>query len=342
MPLTLARTPTALEFMAVCSDPSSLHRTFTKGSICGYTTIIVFLLSAIASASFPRKTSGFVTFKPGNFISRPCKTFHRDVISLPRGLAMLRFHGRSPEMSLRDPHASPTQGPLRGSSPPPSSLMSFKTSSLQAFQLLGKSTRWTVASLVAVMLLVRRDAAIVNFTVGAILNAMLGKILKRLIKEARPDGAVLEDPGMPSSHAMALFYMSAFLGSALCQKRGIGVLPPWWPLDVLPTIALGGLYVSVASAWRVFSGLHTSAQILVGAGVGGGVGLAWERACAMVCDHQVGAFLARYKGGQVPVVYLVGVMVVGALTVGSVERKIAKAMRQILGTGRGREGGGGS
>lgn len=86
----------------------------------------------------------------------------------------------------------------------------------------------------------------VTFTAGAILNALFGKVLKRIIKEvclsdclwvvdcpgmhayviwsggmrpavrsirrrqkiptntiqSRPDGAVLEDPGMPSSHAM--------------------------------------------------------------------------------------------------------------------------------------------
>lgn len=59
-------------------------------------------------------------------------------------------------------------------------------------------------------------------------------------------------------------------------------------------------------------------------------------------NGEVGRWLlARFEGGQVPLSYLVGVMVVGALTVGSVERKISKAMRRILHDGRkAKEGGG--
>jgi membrane-associated phospholipid phosphatase len=194
--------------------------------------------------------------------------------------------------------------------------------------------------LVAIVLLVRRDAAIVNFTGGAILNALLGKTLKRIIKEARPDGAVLEDPGMPSSHAMALFYMTSFITAALCESKGLGgALPPWWPLQYTTTIFSVVLYVLTASSWRVFSGLHTPAQIVVGAGVGSGVGVAWQYVCRTRVNGEVGRWLlARFEGGQVPLSYLVGVMVVGALTVGSVERKISKAMRRILHDGRKEEG----
>ena len=89
---------------------------------------------------------------------------------------------------------------------------------LHAFTLIGKSTRWTVAGMVGAVLLWRRcvfwvvlcvfvcdgvmagrliwteshhasnydhhrDAAVVTFTAGAILNALFGKVLKRIIKE---------------------------------------------------------------------------------------------------------------------------------------------------------------
>ncbi|KAM3572863.1 hypothetical protein VYU27_005166 [Nannochloropsis oceanica] len=221
------------------------------------------------------------------------------------------------------------------STPPPSSPFSSSFSQstlLKGFELVGKSTRWTVASLVAVVLLLRRDAAMVNFTVGAILNALLGKTLKRIIKEARPDGAVLEDPGMPSSHAMALFYMTSFITAALCESKGLGgALPLWWPFNYITTISSVILYVLTASSWRVFSGLHTPAQILVGAGMGSGVGVGWQFKCRTRMNEEVGRWLyARFEGGRVPLSYLVGVMIIGALTVGSVERKFAKAMRQIL------------
>ncbi len=239
--------------------------------------------------------------------------------------------------SLSTPLRTPVHRRMAPTSSSTSSSSLLKTTSLKAFELVGKSTRWTVASMVAVVLLVRRDAAMVNFTVGAILNAVLGKVLKRLIKEARPDGAVLEDPGMPSSHAMALFYMTAFITAALCQGKGLG-LPAWWPVDYRAAIALVGVYVAVASSWRVFSGLHTQAQIGVGALVGSGVGVAWQHFCRTALDEKVaGVLVRRYPGAQVPFAYLAGVMVVGALTVGSVERKISAAMRRILADGRKKE-----
>lgn len=49
--------------------------------------------------------------------------------------------------------------------------------------IIGRSTRWSVAGLVALGLLLRRDAKVMNFTGGAILNALFGKVLKRIIKE---------------------------------------------------------------------------------------------------------------------------------------------------------------
>lgn len=90
------------------------------------------------------------------------------------------------------------------------------------------------------------------------------------------------------------------------------------------------------SSWRVHSGLHTPAQILVGAGVGSAVGAGWQGLCKTELNARVLGFLSRYPGSQVPLPYLAGVMLVGALTVGSVERKIARAMKRIVAKGKGK------
>ena len=177
----------------------------------------------------------------------------------------------------------------------------------------------------------------------------------------------------------ALFYMTAFLTKALCEGKGSG-LPPGWPLGYAHTIALILAYVAVArydttsgewddgsmpdpptyiythtnilsstqqpqqiSSWRVHSGLHTPAQILVGAGVGATVGASWQELCTAQLNARVVGVLSRYPGSRVPLPYLAGVMVAGALTVGSVERKIARAMKRIVakgnkGKGKGKKG----
>ena len=75
--------------------------------------------------------------------------------------------------------------------------------------------------------------------------------------------------------------------------------------------------------------------------MGGAVGAAWHGLCQATLNARVLRFLGRYPGSRVPLSYLAGVMVVGALTVGSVERKIAKAMRRIVARGGGGGGGGG-
>ena len=46
---------------------------------------------------------------------------------------------------------------------------------------------------------------------GALGDAVLGKTLKRVLKQKRPDGAPLVDPGMPSSHDMSVFFLSGYL-----------------------------------------------------------------------------------------------------------------------------------
>jgi len=98
--------------------------------------------------------------------------------------------------------------------------MSIRSSSAQlsplqqAHDAVGGSARVLVASAVAVGFVIRRDPPTYLWVAGAILNAALSKVLKRLINEARPKGAQIADPGMPSSHAMSLFYLAVSVSAA--------------------------------------------------------------------------------------------------------------------------------
>jgi hypothetical protein len=85
--------------------------------------------------------------------------------------------------------------------------------------------------------------------------------------------------------------------------------------------------VVLDSYWRIFSGLHTTAQVAVGATLGSLVGFLWEGACRDHIGRRVAEMMPYPK---LPVEYVLAVMVVGALTVGSVERKIAKLVKKVV------------
>merc|ERR1719478_1239049 len=96
------------------------------------------------------------------------------------------------------------------------------------------------------------------------------QVLKRILRQERPDGAPLADPGMPSSHAMSLFFLSGYLCAAI-----VAWTPTWSHLQRLAA-STGLLGFAVSSvAWRVSSGLHTTLQVLVGSVLGGFNGVLW-------------------------------------------------------------------
>ena len=79
------------------------------------------------------------------------------------------------------------------------------------YKAIGESTRFAVSGAVAATLLVRRDAETLTWVAGAILAAVCNKILKRIIKEDRPEAG--DDGGMPSSHACSVCHLG--VGAAL-------------------------------------------------------------------------------------------------------------------------------
>ena len=120
------------------------------------------------------------------------------------------------------------------------------------YKAIGESTRFAVSGAVAATLLVRRDAETLTWVAGAILAAVCNKILKRIIKEDRPEAG--DDGGMPSSHACSVCHLG--VGAALR-----------FPLT---NLQLGGLaaYGATSLAWRVTNRYHTAPQVLVGGAFG--------------------------------------------------------------------------
>lgn len=122
-------------------------------------------------------------------------------------------------------------------------------------------TKWAVVAIMSVIVMYRRDASVVLFAFGSILNSMVGKTLKRVIRQPRPHGAKKMDHGMPSSHATALSFLSSGAAVNLIKTQGLVS----WALVTASMILAGAV---VASWWRVSVGYHTTAQVLVGWTVG--------------------------------------------------------------------------
>ena len=188
-------------------------------------------------------------------------------------------------------------------------------------------TRWVVSLSTFVVLCLRRfDEASTLFVAGAICNAVLSKVLKRCFNAARPAGARLADPGMPSSHAQSLFFFAAYLGAAARDSVAIGRLlgpdAPRRTVDLVRGAVAVGLVVAALalSLQRVAAGLHTLAQVVVGGVVGGVCGLFWLRSGQPA--------LATAIGGAAHPAAALGLVAAGALVVGSAERALATSLKR--------------
>jgi PAP2 superfamily len=190
-----------------------------------------------------------------------------------------------------------------------------------AVGLVGSTTTVAVSGTFFAFLAWKRDALMVSFFIGSIANGILSKLLKRIINQTRPadlddnsdsnNNNRPSDMGMPSSHAMSLGFIGTFTSLIL----------PWTQLPIL-------LYAVVSLLYRVQIRLHTWQQVVVGSIVGTANGYCWYQLC---CTHLVlhptnGMELVAHHllndHGLLPVPMLIVPALVGAMTVGSVERKI--------------------
>ena len=129
---------------------------------------------------------------------------------------------------------------------------------------MGKSAKLAVSSTAGLAVLSSPSWLPLYYITGALLNALLSKIIKRVVRQPRPPTSKKGGYGMPSSHAHLLFYfltITTFLSRAHYPSY----------LSLALAVALGS-HALTASYWRVADGLHTLSQTAVGAVLGVGTG----------------------------------------------------------------------
>ena len=80
-----------------------------------------------------------------------------------------------------------------------------------AHRIVGKSAKYLFVTVCCVYVAVSSSWEPFYFLAGAVVNAVLSKILKRAIKIPRPELSSKPGYGMPSSHAQSMCYFLALL-----------------------------------------------------------------------------------------------------------------------------------
>eukprot|EP00747_Dinoflagellata_sp_TGD_P180275 gnl/TRDRNA2_/TRDRNA2_32469_c0_seq1.p1 gnl/TRDRNA2_/TRDRNA2_32469_c0~~gnl/TRDRNA2_/TRDRNA2_32469_c0_seq1.p1 ORF type:complete len:248 (-),score=35.14 gnl/TRDRNA2_/TRDRNA2_32469_c0_seq1:45-755(-) len=131
------------------------------------------------------------------------------------------------------------------------------------------ATKWVVSGSVFATLVWRHDACVCWCVVGSVLAAANCKLLKRVINVARPVGARKADPGMPSSHAQSLSFLSTFFALELLASSAMA--------PVASAAAAMLVVCALFLTWlRVALGHHTVAQVLVGYLLGAASAAVWR------------------------------------------------------------------
>mmetsp|Transcript_9183 Transcript_9183/g.18671 ORF Transcript_9183/g.18671 Transcript_9183/m.18671 type:complete len:254 (-) Transcript_9183:575-1336(-) len=180
-----------------------------------------------------------------------------------------------------------------------------------------ESTKWIVYSAAAVGLLTRRDEYIILLLCGALLSGLIGKVLKNIIRERRPDGSIMVDPGMPSSHAIQLAYFATHLSVNLLASKS-------FPVACTGSFGLF-CFAFFSLTARVTIGVHTVPQILVGFGFGTFSALIWSKLSSIYLMEPM-----RHIFHQYPNLVLLALSVVGPLVVsiGPIQRRLIYASRK--------------
>jgi PAP2 superfamily len=226
--------------------------------------------------------------------------------------------------------------------------------------LIGKTTSIVVAGIFFITLSYQRDAFMISFFIGSIMNAILSKVLKRFINQTRPQSSpstattisdstisvrsLIEqlkkpvkpsDNGMPSSHAMSLGFIGTFV---ICQL--VMSSSSLWTIITIPVLVA---YCAISLWYRIHIQLHTLEQILVGSIIGTMNGYIWYQICvygsiswdptSSVAStstfgiveriHRYGTLHSFFNdNGQCSILWLLIPAFIGAATVGSIERRI--------------------
>jgi dolichyldiphosphatase len=163
---------------------------------------------------------------------------------------------------------------------------------MHALGYINESTKWVVSGMAFAILLGRRDEITAWCIIGGVISAIICRFLKFAINASRPAAARKKDPGMPSSHACTLGFLSMypFLMVLESSKSSTNALSMVTLALALP---LGGLFLT---SLRVLLGYHTIPQVIVGWCLGSSIAFTWlhfglQIALPFLMSHVVGRYL---------------------------------------------------
>ncbi|XP_010557793.1 PREDICTED: lipid phosphate phosphatase epsilon 2, chloroplastic-like [Tarenaya hassleriana] len=152
---------------------------------------------------------------------------------------------------------------------------------------VNRLSKWVVATLFGTVILLRHDGTALWALIGSVSNSVLSVALKRILNQERPVGTLRSDPGMPSSHAQSISFISVFAILSVLEWLGTNEVS----LFLSTLILASGSYFT----WlRVTQKLHTVSQVVVGAIVGSVFSIVWYIAWnSFVLEAFVSSFSVR-------------------------------------------------
>lgn len=130
---------------------------------------------------------------------------------------------------------------------------------------IGLSAKVLVSTTAMLLVLISDSWVPLLYIFGGVVNAILSKVIKKILKQPRPAESKKGGYGMPSSHAQALFYFATVV-SLLLQRDALAT--KWQVICSCIGSAAMYLYAVIASRWRVVTKLHSKTQTYVGAFLG--------------------------------------------------------------------------
>ena len=107
-----------------------------------------------------------------------------------------------------------------------------------------------------------RDLKYGALCLGLLLSTIGNEIAKKVIRDPRPEQSHKKGYGMPSDHSQFMAFFTAFVFVYFHINR---LLNPWF----LTLIALSNTVISLLVMYsRIYLGVHTLSQVLVGASIG--------------------------------------------------------------------------
>lgn len=128
------------------------------------------------------------------------------------------------------------------------------------FNAVGISSKFFVSGIATIVLYLTDSWIPLYYIFASVINGVISKVLKMIVRQPRPIKSGKEGYGMPSSHTQAFFFF--FTVVALNSFRFLR-----YELSVALSLSIL-CYSCMASYWRVVANVHTFSQTLVGAVVG--------------------------------------------------------------------------